>query len=59
MIWTLAVSKIIDHVDISSGGSSTAFLAFNVSAKNGLFLGKMTWKSLNHWDILKLVNHTP
>jgi hypothetical protein len=28
------------------GGSATAFSAFKVSVKNGLFLGQMTWVKL-------------
>jgi len=32
---------------ISFGGSATAFHAFKVSAKNGLFLGQMTGRHLS------------
>jgi len=38
--------KSIGVADNSFGGSATAFPAFKVSAKNGLFLGQMTWVKL-------------
>jgi hypothetical protein len=40
------IRKSIDFVDNHFGGSATAFPAFKVSAKNGLFLGQMTWVKL-------------
>jgi hypothetical protein len=40
----------IDFVDISFGGSATAFSACNVSAQKGLILGQMTWASFE-WSL--------